>query len=292
MAAAPEVERAFRQTIDKYIDGPLRASGFRRRGKSWYLHRDSELVSIVNLQELSRSEEALEFVMDWGIFSTEFCRAAFDKPKAQPSILLCPFIARLVPAPSFGDQWWEVTRRGSWLVGADGSHRATDFAEITAGLDRLLHLVSEVRTLADLQSLMRSLVDRGEARATFTLSGNALLVLERLESSSAKPTTLDIASPFDSPDWMSIESYALDPEAASERIKAGDFQVAYSDEVAVGFSDVVSDSSAVISSFPGVSRVVHDDRETIKVWGDVDTAALEVALRTWWTSRLSDSDVD
>lgn len=91
----------------------------------------------------------------------------------------------------------------------------------------------------------------------------------------------------ESQDWLIVETYGMDEEAASERELAGDFQVAYSDVVAVDFPDLVAESTAVVAAFPGVTRVVHDDREVLKVWGDVDLVALDDVLRRWWSRRLS-----
>lgn len=95
---------------------------------------------------------------------------------------------------------------------------------------------------------------------------------------------------FESAEWLIVESYGLDEEAASEPGLAGDFQVTYSDDVAVDLADLVEQSVAVVARFPGVTRVVHDDRETLKVWGEVDLLALDDALRQWWANRASDRD--
>lgn len=291
MGPVPEVQQAYREVVERHVDAPLRTAGFRRRGKAWYLETEaSSLVPIVSLHELSRREEAIEFVLDWGVFSSAFCQSAFAEVGGKPSILVCPFSARLVPASGFGDQWWEVARREAWLVGADGSRRTTDFAEISAGVSRLLHLVSEIVTPSDLLRLMRSLVDRGEARATFTPRGSALLVLEQIELAQSDLAQSNLASSFDSPDWVTVETYDLDPDAATERDQAGDFQVTYADDVAVDLPDLVSESTVVISSFPGVSGVLQDDRETIKVWGSVDLVTLDLVLRRWWRTRLAERD--
>lgn len=95
---------------------------------------------------------------------------------------------------------------------------------------------------------------------------------------------------FESPEWLILEIYGLDEEAASEPGLAGDFQVTYSDNVAVDFADLVEQSIAVVANFAGVTRVMHDDRETLKVWGEVDLSALDEALRQWWANRASDRD--
>lgn len=180
MGVAPEVETAFREVVKQHVDSPLRSHGFRRVGKSWLMKRDSEVIPMVSLQELSRREEAVEFVLDWGVFSSDFCRVAFATADLKPSILRCPFVARLVPAPEFGDQWWEVGQERAWLVNANGTRGTTDFSEVHAGIRDFALVGADVLTVSDVLQLMRSLVDRGDARENFTPTGKALDVLERV----------------------------------------------------------------------------------------------------------------
>lgn len=59
--------------------------------------------------------------------------------------------------------------------------RATDFTELHAGVCDFVRVASAVHTSSDLLRLMRSLVDRGDARATFTPTGNAFDFLEQLQ---------------------------------------------------------------------------------------------------------------
>jgi hypothetical protein len=90
---------------------------------------------------------------------------------------------------------------------------------------------------------------------------------------------------FDEPDWLIVEAYGLDEEAAADPGSFGDFTVSYGDEVAADYEHLVATSISVIESFPGVERVLHEDREVIKVWGDVDHAGLDAELRRWWAAR-------
>lgn len=293
MAVSADVQRAFERVVQDHVDAPLRAAGFRRRGKAWHLDSRASPVPIVSLQELSRHENSVEFVLNWGIFSSEFYSYAFPGPMSKPSISASPFSARLAPAPKFGDQWWRVARRGAWLIGVDGSSRPTDFSEIDAGISHFLRQISEIHTLSDLARLARALVDSGIASETFTARGRAIDVLSEVvaaEESQVTVPEMDISPPLGSDHWLAIETFDLDPEAISTPENAGDFQITFSDDVALNHSELVSESAFMIAAFPGVRRVLHEDRETLKVWGSVDLVALELAVRQWWARRLSEGN--
>lgn len=180
VSSVRNADTTFREVVKQHVDGPLLGYGFRRSGRDWLLSGDGGLTPMVNLQELSRREDAIDFVLDWGIFSDDFCRLAFSTADVKPSILRCPFVVRLVLAPNLSDQWWEVGKERAWLVNADGTRRATDFSEVYDGLCEFVRIAAEVDSTSNLLRLMRSLVDRGDARVNFTPAGNAFQLLERL----------------------------------------------------------------------------------------------------------------
>jgi hypothetical protein len=92
-------------------------------------------------------------------------------------------------------------------------------------------------------------------------------------------------SAFDDPDWLIVEGYDLDEDAAADPGSFGDFTVSYGDEVAADYQHLVAESISVIRAVPGVLRVLHEDRELIKVWGNVDHAGLDRELRRWWAAQ-------
>jgi hypothetical protein len=93
-------------------------------------------------------------------------------------------------------------------------------------------------------------------------------------------------SPLDLEDssWPFVERWEDDAEAAAQPELFGDFSVSYGDE-ARDYQELIDGSLDVISNFPGVRRVVHDDGELFLVWGKVDLPALRAALEQWWRAR-------
>ena len=175
MPADPQ--RLLQEVIRDHVDRPLRAVGFRRRGNEWHRDKDPSLVPIVRHSRLSRDYNSVEFVLDWSIFSSKFCRRAFAALTCEPSFHTSPFAARLVPAGPMGDQWWRLSATKAWVMHSDGTETSTDFSEIDAGISRFLRRVSEIHTLSDLRMLTEMLLDRAEASETFTLHGSVLELL-------------------------------------------------------------------------------------------------------------------
>ena len=75
-------------------------------------------------------------------------------------------------------------------------------------------------------------------------------------------------------------------ELSADRELVGDFSVDFSD-IAAQRQHLVEQSLAFIRDFPGVERVVQEDREIIYGWGrSVDLVALHEALAAWWSNHL------
>jgi hypothetical protein len=240
---------------------------------------------VLSLQELVRKRESIAFTVDWGVFNPDFCLMAFGRVPSSPTVSFSPFIARLVPGPQFVDQWWELDSEGAWTASADGTRNWTDFAEMDAGIEKFLRLTSNSVSLADVVLLGSRLVSEGVAVETFTPNGRALDILRSSESVQGN-LALPAPQPFE---WFMLETFDLDPEARSSPGTVGDFQVTFSDEVALDYAELVTGSVSVIESFPGVRAVLHENRDTVKVWGTVDLTALESELRAWWARHLSDA---
>lgn len=118
----------------------------------------------------------------WTLKSTRTLAAELTRMghKVGANLVGGPFVVRLVLAPRFSDQWWEVGKDRAWLVNADGTRRATDFSEVYDGLRDFVRTAKEVDSTSDLLRLMRSLATRGDARVNFAPAGNAFHLLERL----------------------------------------------------------------------------------------------------------------
>lgn len=92
---------------------------------------------------------------------------------------------------------------------------------------------------------------------------------------------------FDDPDWLIIEDH-IDREAIADRDVLGDFEVRYRypDIASDDYYGLVRASTAAFTACPGVTRVLHEDRGMIIVWGqDVDRVALRSMLAEWWAKR-------
>lgn len=94
------------------------------------------------------------------------------------------------------------------------------------------------------------------------------------------------AGPGDHDDALvSVTLHSDSPDAdllTENRESVGDFSVYYSDEAAQD-ERLVSRSLDFIKAFPGVERVVQEDREVIYGWGTlVDPESLKEALVLWW----------
>lgn len=57
-------------------------------------------------------------------------------------------------------------------------------------------------------------------------------------------------------------------------------------DTAALFEDLVAESVDFISALPSVVDVAQDDRDVIRVAGDIDAGVLQAHLRGWWTSKL------
>jgi hypothetical protein len=89
---------------------------------------------------------------------------------------------------------------------------------------------------------------------------------------------------------VSVTAHADNPDAeflAENREGVGDFSVFYGDEEAHDHQDLVERSVGFLSSFPGIEKAVHEDRELIYGWGrNVDLVSPHDALVQWWKDQL------
>jgi hypothetical protein len=162
LADAPGSKEALAAVVRHTIDEPLRASGFRKRGRGWYRVVD-EMICVLDIQRGKERDGAIRFTFNWGITPERFNA---DQPPWKAHGVLRGRIGAFLPEP--WDAWWSVrgdaiSMEPRWPEVVDGA--AAEQALIDVIRRGFIALADSVRDENDLREAISALTPAQRAIA-------------------------------------------------------------------------------------------------------------------------------